>query len=44
MKLYDFPLSGNCYKVRLMLSFLELRYESVVVNLREQEQKSPTFS
>jgi glutathione S-transferase len=43
MKLYDFAISGNCYKVRLMLSFLELNYESVLVNLREQEQKSPSF-
>jgi glutathione S-transferase len=41
MKLYDAPISGNCYKVRLMLSFLELSYESVLVNLKEQEQKSP---
>jgi glutathione S-transferase len=43
MKLYDVPISGNCYKVRLMLSFLELSYESVLVNLKEQEQKSPDF-
>jgi glutathione S-transferase len=43
MKLYNAPISGNCYKVRLMLSFLELSYESVLVNLKEQEQKSPDF-
>jgi glutathione S-transferase len=29
--------------VRLMLSFLDLSYESVPVNLRESEQKSPSF-
>ena len=33
MKLYDFPVSGNCYKVRLMLSFLGLEAELVPVDL-----------
>lgn len=27
MKLYDYVLSGNCYKIRLLMSFLELEYE-----------------
>ena len=29
LKLYDLPLSGNCYKVRLLLSMLELDYERI---------------
>jgi len=29
IKLYDFPLSGNCYKIRLMLSMLGLEYECI---------------
>lgn len=33
MKLYDAPLSGNCHKVRLLLSFLNLDYEKVAVDL-----------
>lgn len=33
MKLHDFPLSGNCHKVRLMLSFLGLQAELVPVDL-----------
>ena len=32
MKLYDYVLSGNCYKVRLLASFLGLRYEAVPVD------------
>jgi glutathione S-transferase len=43
LKLYDATLSGNCYKVRLMLSLLNLQYELIPVNLREGEQKSPEY-
>ncbi len=32
LKLYDYVLSGSCYKVRLMLSLLELPYETVPVD------------
>lgn len=31
IKLYDYELSGNCYKLRLMLSLLGLEYEKVGV-------------
>ncbi len=27
LRLYDYSLSGSCYKVRLLLGFLELSYE-----------------
>lgn len=30
--LYDYPLSGSCYKVRLLLDFLGLDYTKVAVN------------
>ncbi|MCW7463196.1 glutathione S-transferase family protein [Leptospira limi] len=43
MELYEFELSGNCYKVRLMLSLLNLKYESRIVNGPEKEHKSSTF-
>lgn len=43
IKLYDFELSGNCYKGRLMLSILGLEHELVPVDLRSSEQKSPAF-
>jgi len=43
IQLYEFALSGNCHKVRLMLSLLELAYESVPVNGSLREHKSPAF-
>ncbi|MBN9414217.1 MAG: glutathione S-transferase family protein [Candidatus Eremiobacteraeota bacterium] len=42
MKLYDFELSGNCYKVRLFLSFLQLEWERELVALGTQN-KTPEF-
>ncbi len=43
IKLYDYQLSGNCYKVRLMLSLLGLEHESVWVDLDNGQHKSPEF-
>jgi glutathione S-transferase len=43
LKLYDFNLSGNCYKIRLFFSLLDLEYEILSVNLRGGEQKTPDF-
>ena len=43
MKLYDFELSGNAYKVRLLLSLLGLNCERVPVDLRQGEQRQPAF-
>jgi glutathione S-transferase len=43
LKLYDFALSGNCYKIRLLMSLLNLEYESIPVNLLSGEQKTPKF-
>jgi glutathione S-transferase len=43
IKLYDFELSGNCYKIRLILSLLKLEHELVPVDLKNGEQKSPAF-
>lgn len=41
MKLYDAPVSGNCHKVRMLLSMLALEYEIVPINLADMEQKTP---
>ncbi|HET7098587.1 MAG TPA: glutathione S-transferase family protein [Casimicrobiaceae bacterium] len=43
MKLYDFELSGNAYKVRLLISLLGLNCERVAVDLRQGEQRQPAF-
>src|SRR5512139_513245 len=34
LKLYDREGSGNCYKVRLLLSFLDLPYERIPVAMK----------
>lgn len=41
--LYDMSLSGNCHKVRLLLSLLELPYQTQPVDLRGGEQRSPDY-
>lgn len=43
MRLYDKELSGNCYKIRLMLGFLGLKYESISIDTEKREQKRPGF-
>ena len=43
MKLYDLELSGNGYRVRLLLSVLGLKHEVVTVNLMKGENREPWF-
>lgn len=43
IKLYDHPLSGNCYKVRLLLSNLGIPFERVHVDIFTGEQHSESF-
>lgn len=43
MKLYDFKPSGNCHKVRMMLSYLGLEYERIDINLLELDQLDEDF-
>ncbi len=43
MKLYDAPQSGNCHKVRMLLSFLGLTYETVPVDSRGDGTRKPDF-
>lgn len=43
MKLYDSPVSGNAYKVRLFLSLLEIEYERVPVDLGAGDNRRPDF-
>jgi glutathione S-transferase len=43
MKLYHTELSGNCHKVRLMLSLLELECDRVSINFAKDEHKSAEF-
>lgn len=43
IELYEFALSGNCHKVRLMLGLLGLKYSSVAVNGSTRDHKSAEF-
>ena len=43
MKLYDFPFSPNCRKVRAVAYELGIRFEHVPVDLVRGEQRSPAF-
>lgn len=43
IQLYGHEISGNCYKVKLLLSLLGLEYDWIRVDLLKGEQKSPDF-
>ncbi|MEM6451929.1 MAG: glutathione S-transferase [Cyanobacteria bacterium P01_D01_bin.105] len=43
IKLYGIEVSGNTYKVKLLLSLLGLDYEEIRVNLLKGEHKQPEF-
>jgi len=44
MKLYDLEVSGNCYKVRLLLALLHVDYELVPVDFMGGEHLSAKFA
>jgi len=41
--LYDYPPSGNCYKVRLLLNQLDVAYERVTVDTQKNQSRTPEF-
>lgn len=41
--LYDYSFSGNCYKVRLLLSQLGIEYETRPIDIIEGEAQEPWF-
>lgn len=43
MKLYDYLPSGNSYKVRLMMSYLGLRYTHVPIDIVQGESQTDAF-
>lgn len=42
-KLYEFFNSGNCYKVRLLLTQLRIPFERVEINILRGESRTPEF-
>lgn len=43
IKLYDFKSSPNCQRVKVVLAEKNLPYETVPIDLRNKEQKSPEY-
>ena len=43
IKLYDFELSGSCYKTRMLMNILEVKYESIPVDFVNKEHKSAKY-
>lgn len=43
IKLYDFKSSPNCQRVKVVLAEKNLPYDTVPVDLRNKEQKSPQY-
>ena len=43
IKLYDFELSGSCYKVRLLLNILKVSCERIPVDFVRKEHKTERF-
>ncbi len=43
LKLYDLERSGNCYKIRLMLSMLGLNHERIPTDSTAGETQTPAF-
>lgn len=43
IKLYDATISGNCYKIKVLLSFLKVEHEIINVDLFKRQQKSAEF-
>ncbi|HEU4344490.1 MAG TPA: glutathione S-transferase family protein [Candidatus Binatia bacterium] len=43
IKLYDFKSSPNCQRVKVVLEEKKLPYETVPIDLRKKEQKTPQY-
>jgi glutathione S-transferase len=43
MELYEFARSGNSNKVRMLLSFLDVDYERIEIDLPSAQYKTPEF-
>lgn len=43
MKLYNFLPSGNCYKIRLLLTQLGISFERIEVDILKGESRTPEF-
>ena len=44
IKLYDFELSGSCYKLRLLMNILGVKYEPITVDFVNKEHKTDKYT
>lgn len=44
IKLYDFELSGSCYKIRLFLSMLGQKHEAIDIDFINKEHKTAKYT
>ncbi|MGB3507680.1 MAG: glutathione S-transferase family protein [Microcoleaceae cyanobacterium] len=42
-KLYEFSNSGNCYKIRILLTQLEIPFERIEIDITKGESRTPEF-
>ncbi len=42
-KLYQYQSSGNCYKLRLLMNMLNIEYETIEIDILQQESRTPAF-
>jgi glutathione S-transferase len=43
LRLYEYPSSGNCYKIRLLLTQLGIPFERIYVDIVQRESRTPEF-
>jgi glutathione S-transferase len=44
IKLYDFELSGSCYKIRMLMNILDVDYEAIPVDFVNKEHKTEKYT
>ncbi len=42
-RLYQMTSSGNCYKIRLLLTQLEIPFEKIEIDILKKESRTPQF-
>jgi glutathione S-transferase len=43
LKLYEYPPSGNCYKIRLLLTQLNIPFDRTTIDILKGESRTPEF-
>ncbi|MCU0540741.1 MAG: glutathione S-transferase family protein [Oscillatoriaceae cyanobacterium Prado104] len=43
LKLYEYPPSGNCYKIRLLLTQLDIPFDRTTIDILKGESRTPEF-